>query len=53
MKDLKDLLDVNRSVADMVDKITALEAILESKLDLIIPILDDCHKRPPKSEYEE
>lgn len=46
----KELIEVNKSVADMVDKITALEVILKSKLDLIIPVLDDCHKKPPKSE---
>ena len=37
----KELIEVNKSVADMVDKITALEVILKSKLDLIIPVLDD------------
>lgn len=42
----KDLLDVNKSVEDMVDKITALEIVLKSKLDLIIPILDHCEKKP-------
>lgn len=40
----KDLLDVNKSVEDMVDKITALEIVLKSKLDLISPILDHCDK---------
>ncbi len=46
----KELIEVNKSVEDVVDKITALEVILKSKLDLIIPVLDDCHKKPPKSE---
>lgn len=40
----EDLLAVNKSVEDMVDKITALEIVLKSKLDLIKPILDDCGK---------
>lgn len=39
-----DLLDVNKSVEDMVDKVTALEIVLKSKLDLIIPILEHCDK---------
>lgn len=39
-----DLLDVNKSVEDMVDKITALEIVLKSKLDLITPILEHCEK---------
>ena len=42
----EDLLTVNKSVEDMVDKITALEIVLKSKLDLIKPILDDCEKKP-------
>ena len=41
-----DLLETNKSVEDMVDKITALEIILKSKLDLIIPILDHCCDMP-------
>ncbi len=39
---LKDLIEINKSVEDMVDKITALETILKSKLDFIKPILSDC-----------
>ena len=42
----EDLLSVNKSVENMVDKITALEIVLKSKLDLIKPILDDCDKKP-------
>lgn len=42
----KDLLEVNKSVEDMLDKITALEIVLKSKLDLIVPILSDCNKAP-------
>ena len=42
----EELLDVNKSVEDMVDKITALEIVLKSKLDLITPILDKCEKQP-------
>lgn len=46
----KDLIEVNKSVEDMVDKITSLEVVLKSKLDLIKPILDDCDKKPHKPE---
>lgn len=48
--DTKELIEVNKSVEDMVDKITSLEIVLKSKLDLIRPILDDCDKKPPKEE---
>ena len=48
--DQKDLIEINKSVEDMVDKITSLEVILKSKLDLITPILEDCGKKPPKME---
>lgn len=41
---LNELLEINKSVRDMVDKLTALETILESKLDFIKPLLDDCEK---------
>lgn len=46
----EELIEVNKSVADMVDKITSLEVVLKSKLDLIKPILDNCDKEPPKPE---
>ncbi len=46
-----DLLEVNKSVADMVDKITALELVLKAKLDLVVPILEECEKSP-KPMYE-
>ena len=36
----------------MVDKITSLEIVLKSKLDLIKPILDECDKEPPKPKSE-
>ena len=51
--DTKELLKVNKSVEDMVDKITSLEIVLKSKLDLIKPILDDCkchYHKPEKPE---
>lgn len=41
-----DLLEINKSVEEMVDKITALEIVLKSKLDLIAPILEHCEKKP-------
>ncbi len=54
MQDCKhqDLLEINKSVADTVDKITNLEIVLKAKLDLIRPILDDCDKdkKPMKTE---
>lgn len=48
--DQKDLLKVNKSVEDMIEKITSLEMVLKSKLDLIKPILDDCDSKPHKPE---
>lgn len=48
--DKKDLIEVNKSVEDMVDKITSLEIVLKSKLDLITPILEGCEKKPPRVE---
>lgn len=46
----KELLEINESVGNTVDKITNLEIVLRSKLDFIKPLLDDCDKEPPKSE---
>ncbi len=46
----KDLIEINKSVEDMVDKITSLEMVLKSKLELITPILDDCGKKPHPHE---
>lgn len=46
----EDLLKVNQSVEDMVDKITNLEIVLKSKLDLIKPILDDCDCPKPHKQ---
>ncbi|MGN0167952.1 MAG: hypothetical protein ACI4AB_07915 [Acetatifactor sp.] len=48
--DQKDLIEINKSVEDMVDKLTSLEIVLKSKLDLITPILEDCEKKPPKED---
>lgn len=50
--DTKDLLAVNKSVENMVDKITSLEIVLKSKLDLIKPILEDCPKEPHKPPHK-
>lgn len=47
----KDLLDANKSVEEMIEKITALELVLQAKLELIKPILDHCRK-PDKHDYE-
>lgn len=43
--DHKNLIEVNQSVENMVEKITNLEMVLKSKIDLIKPILDDCDKK--------
>ena len=48
--DCKDILEVNKSVQDTVDKITSLEIVLKAKLDLIIPLLGHCDNKPPKTE---
>lgn len=48
--DCKDILEVNKSVQETVEKITSLEIVLKAKLDLITPILEDCKKKPPKTE---
>lgn len=45
-----DLIEINKSVEEMVEKITALEVVLKSKLELIIPILEDCEKKYPSEE---
>ena len=46
--DCKDILEVNKSVQDTVERITNLEIVLKAKLDIIVPILEDCNKKPPK-----
>lgn len=48
--DCKDILEVNESVQDTIDKITSLEAVLKEKLDLIVPLVKDCEKRPHKTD---
>ena len=47
----KDLLEINRSVENMVEKITNLEVVLKAKLDLIQPFLKDCIEKPEQHEY--
>ena len=47
---LKELLDINESIGNTIDKITSLELVLKSKLDLIKLLLDECDKKPPKAE---
>jgi TnpA family transposase len=46
----KDLIEINKSVEDMVEKITSLEIILKAKLDIISPLLDNNVQKPPKTE---
>lgn len=48
--DCKCILDVNKSVQDTVDKITRLEIVLKEKLELIVPLVEDCRKKPPKAD---
>ncbi len=46
---LNDLVEINKSVEDMVDKLTTLETVLKSKLDFIRPLLadhDEPHHKP-------
>ena len=45
-----DLLEINKSVQDTIDRITNLEIVLKSKLNLIIPILEECEKKTHKDE---
>lgn len=49
---MKDLIEINKSVENMVDKIITLETVLKTKLDLIKPILDRCDKPHHKPECE-
>ena len=51
--DQKDLLEINKSVENMVDKVTNLEMVLKSKLDLIVPILKDCEKHDKYDKPED
>lgn len=44
------MIAINKSVEDMIDKLTGFEVVLKSKLDLIKPILEDCDAKPPKPE---
>lgn len=39
--ELKDLVAVNESVTEMIEKITALEIVLKNKAELIIPLLEE------------
>lgn len=50
--DCKDLLEVNKSVQETVEKITGLETVLKEKLALIIPIIEDCEKKPHKPDCQ-
>ena len=48
---LKDLIEVNESVTEMIEKITALECILKDKAELVIPLLEKEEypwPKPPK-----
>lgn len=48
--DCKDLLEVNKTVQDTIEKVTCLEVVLKEKLELIIPLVEDCEKKPHKDE---
>ena len=47
----EDLLRVNKSVIETIDKITDLELILKEKLDLILPILIHCEKEHCEKDH--
>ena len=49
---MNDLIEINKSVEDMVDKLISLETTLKEKLDLIRPILDKGNKPHHKPECE-
>lgn len=48
--DYKNILEVNKSVQETIEKVTCLEMILKEKLELIIPLVDDCDKKQPRDE---
>lgn len=48
--DCKDILEANKSVQDTIDKVTTLEVVLKEKLALIIPLLENCCKKPQKPD---
>lgn len=45
---IEDLISINNSVANTIDKVTALEHVLKDKLELLLPLINSCDKRPPK-----
>lgn len=45
----KDLIEINKSVENMVEKITNLEVVLKSKLKMVIPLLNDCDHKSKKT----
>lgn len=49
---LNELIEINTSVENMVDKLIALETVLKTKLELIRPLLDDCKKEHHKPECD-
>ncbi len=46
--DMCDLLDVNESVESMIEKVTALEIVLKSKVDAVVPIINRVPCKPVK-----
>ena len=49
----KDLIEINKSVEDMVEKIINLETILKAKLEMVLPLLEECdkHEKHPCRAY--
>ena len=43
--DHKEILEVNKSVQDIIEKITCLESILKEKLEVTAMLLKDCDKK--------
>lgn len=50
--EVKTILDTNKSVQDTIEKITALENVLKDKLELIIPIIEDCCEKHHKMDVK-
>lgn len=46
-----DLLKVNKSVSETIDKITELEMVLKAKLELLLPLLVHCEKEHCEKEH--
>ncbi len=50
--DMCDLLEINESVESMIEKVTALEIVLKSKVDAVVPIINE-KKTNCKPQYKQ